>query len=46
MPGNLENSAVAAELKKFSFDSNPKDGECQKNVQSNSQLHSFHMLAK
>ena len=29
MPANLENSAVATGLEKFSFHSNPKDGQCQ-----------------
>ena len=30
MPANLENSAVATGLKKVSFPSNPKEGQCQK----------------
>ena len=30
MPANLENSAVATGLKKVSFHSNPKEGQCQK----------------
>ena len=30
MPANLENSAVAAELEKVSFHSNPKAGQCQR----------------
>ena len=30
MPANLENSAVATELEKVSFHSNPKDRQCQK----------------
>ena len=30
MSANLENSAVATELKKVSFYSNPKEGQCQK----------------
>ena len=30
MPENLENSAVATGLEKFSFHSNPKDGQCQR----------------
>ena len=30
MPENLENSAVATELKKFSFHSNPKEKQCQR----------------
>ena len=29
LPTNLENSAVATGLEKFSFHSNPKDGQCQ-----------------
>ena len=44
MPANLENSAVATALEKVSFHSNPKEG--QKNVQTTTQLHSSHMLAK
>ena len=34
MPVNLENSAVATELEKVSFHSNPKERQCQKNVQT------------
>ena len=30
MPANLENSAVATELKKVSFHSNPKEKQCQR----------------
>ena len=30
MPANLENSAVATGLEKVSFDSNPKEGHCQR----------------
>ena len=30
MPANLENSAVAAELEKVSFHSNPKERQCQR----------------
>ena len=30
MPANLENSAVATGLEKFSFHSNPKERQCQK----------------
>ena len=30
MPANLENSAVATGLKKFSFHSNPKEWQCQR----------------
>ena len=30
MPANLENSAVATELEKVSFHSNPKEGQCQR----------------
>ena len=29
MPANLENSAVATELEKVSFHSNPKERQCQ-----------------
>ena len=32
MPGNLENSAVATELEKVSFHSNPKERQCQRNA--------------
>ena len=30
MPGNLENSAVATGLEKVSFQSSPKEGQCQR----------------
>ena len=30
MPANLGNSTVATGLKKFSFHSNPKEGQCQR----------------
>ena len=46
MPGNMEKATVATGLEKFSFHSNPKEGQCQKNVETTPQLHSFHMLAK
>ena len=39
-----KNSAVATGLENVSFHS--KEGQCQKNVQSTAQLHSFHTLAK
>ena len=32
MPANLENTAVATELKKISFHSNPKERQCQRVV--------------
>ena len=46
MSTNLENSAVATGLEKVSFHSNPKERECQKNVQSTTQLCSFHILVR
>ena len=46
MPANLENSAVATGLEKGSFHSNPKERQCQKNVQTTAKLHSSHTLAK
>ena len=46
MSANLENSAVATGLEKISFHSNPKEGQCQKNVQTTIQLLSFHMLTR
>ena len=47
MPTNLENSAVAIELEKVSFHSNqPQRKAMPKNVQTTTQLHSSHMLAK
>ena len=45
MPANLENSAVATELEKVHFHSNPKEGQCQRMLKL-PQLHSSHMLAK
>ena len=44
MPANLENSAVATGLEKVSFHSNPK--ERAMNIQTTTQLHSSHTLAK
>ena len=37
-----KNSAVATGLEKVSFHSNPKEGQCQKNVQTTVQVHSSH----
>ena len=45
MPANLENSAVATGLEKFSFHSNPKEA-MPKNAQITTQLHSSHTLVK
>ena len=45
MPANLESSAVATGLK-VSFHSNPKERQCQKDIQTTGQLHSSHMLAQ
>ena len=48
MPANLENTAVATGLEKVSFHSNPKERQIpmQKDVQTITQLHSSHTLAK
>ena len=46
MPANLENSAVATGLKKVSFHSNPKEGQCQRMFKQSLQLRSFHTLAR
>ena len=46
MSANLEHSAVATGLEKVSFHSNPKERQCQNNVQTTTQLHSSHTLAK
>ena len=51
MPANLENSAVATGLEKFSFHSNSKERQFQrnampKNAQTTAQLHSSYTLAK
>ena len=46
MPANLENSALATGLEKVSFHSNPQRQAVPKNVQTTTQLHSSHMLAK
>ena len=46
MPANLENSAVATGLEKFSFHSNPKEKKMPKNGQTTAQLHSSHTLVK
>ena len=45
-PANLENSAVATGLKKVSFHSNPKEGQCQRMFKQSLQLRSFHTLAR
>ena len=45
MPTNMENSAVATGLEKVSFNSSPKERQC-KEIQTTTQLLSFHMLAK
>ena len=37
-----KNSAVATGLEKVIFHSNPKEGQCQKNVQTTVQVHSSH----
>ena len=42
----LGNSAVATELEKISFHSNPKKKTMPKDAQTTAQLHSSHMLAK
>ena len=46
MPANLENSAVATGLEKVSFHSKLQRKAKPKNVQTTTQLHSSHMLAK
>ena len=46
MPANLENAAVTTGLEKVSFHSNPKERQCQRNVQTTAQLPSSHKLAK
>ena len=45
-PANLENSAVATGLEKVSFHSKLQRKAKPKNVQTTTQLHSSHMLAK
>jgi len=46
MPANLENSAVATGQEKVSFHSKPKERHCQRIVQTTTQVHSSHTLAK
>ena len=46
MPANLANPAVATELDKVSFHSNPERKAMTKNAETTTQLHSFHMLAR
>ena len=46
MPANLKNSAVATGLEKVSFHSKSQRKAMPKNVQTTTQLHSSHMLAK
>ena len=46
MPGNLENSAVATGLKKGQFSFQSQRRAVPRNVQTATQLYSFHILAK
>ena len=46
MPANLENSEVATGLKKVSFHSNPKEGQCQRMFRFLYNCTHFHMLAR
>jgi len=46
MPANLENSAETTGVEKVSSHSNPKERQCQKNVQTTAQVHSSDTLAK
>ena len=46
MPADLENSAVATSLEKVSFHSNSQRKAMSKYVQTITQLHSSHTLAK
>ena len=46
MTANLENSAMATGLKKGYFSFQSKRRALTKNVQTTTQLHSFHMLAR
>ena len=46
MSASLENSAVATGPENISFHSNPKEGQCQKNVQTIIQLCSFSMRVR
>ena len=46
MTANLENPAIVTEVEKVSFYSNLKGRAMPKNVQTTTQLHSSHMLAK
>ena len=46
MSANLENSAVATELKKVSFHSKSQRRAMPNNVQTTRELHSFYMLAR
>ena len=44
MPANLENAPVAKAQKKDQFHSSLKEGQCQKNIQNTTQLHSSHTV--
>ena len=46
MTANLENSAVATGLEKVSFQFQSQRKALPKNVQTATQLHSFHKLAR
>ena len=43
---NLEKSVVDTRLEKVNFHFSPKEGQCQRNVQTTIQLCSFHMLVR
>ena len=46
MPANLENSAVATGLEKFSFQSNPKERQCKRMLKLPHNCTQSHTLAK
>ena len=46
MPANLENSAVATELEKVSFHSNPKERRCQRMLNACMHAHTSKVMLK
>ena len=46
MPANMGNSAVATGLEKVSFQSNPKERQCQRMLKLTIKFHSSHTLVK
>ena len=44
MPASLENTTVVRGLKNVWFHFNPREGQCQKNLQTTVQVSLFHII--